>query len=97
MMNTECDNYTIDNTNNTKNKNNIPKLKPETYPSRSDVTPISKDEWEDENEIEISRLWVSMNNYLEFNNVDMLDKCTYTDFCTFVALYTTPRLKYNDS
>lgn len=83
--------------NNNKKLTNLPTFKTEKYSSRSNITPISSDEWEDENEIEISRLWDAMNNYLEIHNIDMLDRCKYTDFCNFVSLYTTPRLKYKDS
>jgi len=76
----------------------IPSFQPlEAYSSRSNNTPISKYEWIDENEVEMSRLWNSLNNYLDFNNVEMLDKCKYTDFCNFVASYTTHRLKYENN
>jgi len=46
--------------------------------------------------MEISELWRSMNNYLEHNNIHMLDKCTYTVFSEFVSLYTTPPPKYEE-
>lgn len=93
----DTDDESNNNTNNKKTLTNLPIFKNEKYSSRSNITPISSDEWEDENEIEISRLWDAMNNYLEIHNIDMLDRCKYTDFCNFVSLYTTPRLKYKDS
>ena len=92
----DTDDESNNNTNNKKTLTNLPIFKNEKYSSRSNITPISSDEWEDENEIEISRLWDAMNNYLEIHNIDMLDRCKYTDFCNFVSLYTTPRLKYKD-
>ena len=57
---------------------------------------ISRHEWEHDNEMEISELWRSMNNYLKHNNIHMLDKCTYTVFSEFVSLYTTPPPKYEE-
>ena len=57
---------------------------------------ISRHEWEHDNEMEISELWRSMNNYLEHNNLYMLDKCTYTIFSEFVSLHTTPPPKYEE-
>ena len=61
------------------------------------IVEISRHEWEHDNEMEISELWRSMNNYLKHNNIHMLDKCTYTVFSEFVSLYTTPPPKYEES
>jgi len=58
---------------------------------------ISRQEWEHDNEYEISDLWNSLLNYLKHTNVHMLDKCNYTTFSEFVSLNTTPLPKYEES
>ena len=57
---------------------------------------ISRHEWEHDNEMEIHRLWIALQNYIKHNNSEMLDRCTYTIFSEFVSLNTNPPPKYEE-
>lgn len=57
---------------------------------------ISRHEWESDNEMEIHKLWIALQNYIKHNNSEMLDKCTYTIFSEFVSLNTNPPPKYEE-
>jgi len=45
----------------------------------------SREEWLSQNDLEISKLWQSMQNYLQHTNSFVLDKCDFVTFCQFVA------------
>jgi len=80
----------------TTKRGEIPKLNPlvqSEYFRKQDMTP---EEWMDFNEYHLSDLWNAMNNYISDSNRQMLDKCTYPQFCQFVALNTTMTPEYRD-
>ena len=65
-------------------KHNIPRLVSQSSNSKECGT-IGKCEWLEENEFEIMNLWTAMTTYLDDSNTFILDNCTFSTFCDFVA------------
>ncbi|ACH46801.1 unknown [Feldmannia species virus] len=67
-----------------------PPLKPpcQDY-SRSKKGQVSEEEWLDSREIFLSDLWFGFQKHVKACDPFALDQCRYTDFCKFVAKYST--------
>ena len=50
---------------------------------------VSTITWMDNNEYYTHSLWTALQNYIDDSNRIVLDKCTYPQFCEFVAKNTT--------
>lgn len=74
----------------------IPKFKPvdQNYSRRKDL--YTKEEWLNKHEMTVSETYEALRQYVNDNNIPILDNCSYVDFCDFVAERSSRRKEYYD-